>query len=147
MKTLVHIVDVSLDQNKILFQIPLPRNAKAIEGIRANLCQSEIFNFWPHSPLNNRAGTLCLMLPGSQSNFFADDFNIQNNNYHVDLLPPVQNYFFSNAEPWVHGKSTEFQTLHVELTAPFIEGYFENSAAMIWGDAYQVYIYLKISTT
>lgn len=146
MKTIIHIETINELRTKVFFQIPLPRDAKSIQGIMVTLVGVDVIGNLMKLD-SDEAGSLCLQVASAQNSFFAQDFSFRSDGQNLELLPAMQSFFFEKNEPFIHGKRAEFLNLNVPLKINMIEGYFENNLPLDKSQEYRLQIYLKLSLT
>ena len=146
MKQFIHTLTIRSQPSKTQFQIQLPRNAKAITGIMAHLRNTESYAYGSKVIIDNlQAGMLYLHTMGEQGCFFTQHFQMQVFQFNLDLIPPVQTFFFQNGEAYIHGTAASYLSLDVPLRTPLIEGFYENDVPLLFSDSYEVAIYFKLA--
>ena len=120
----VHIIKVTRSNEKIQFQIKLPRNAKRIVAIKvtAKPLIRLVHKIAPNYPVE--AGWLWFRIPEKRDVFYAET---------VRRPLPLHSQTFLNHRPigdfdqgsfWTQGKKEEFLSVNAELNSNVLEGFY-----------------------
>jgi len=141
-KRIVHSVIVQSRNEKLQFQIELPRNVKKVVGILPTI-QSRDYNGYtlqpePRIPFQ---GSLWLRCSDKRDVFYAADVS-ENFRWVKDKTHRPSFGFQGKDRRWILGKKAEFFSIEVSGKETIIEGYYEDHSH-IYMKGYSLEIYIE----
>lgn len=139
-RIIVHKETIDKPGKKVVFQIKIPPDVKAITGVMFGVpLRGETGGL----PFNRHSGELRLSIPDKRGVFFSESLRVAG----------ITHWFYSRlgkiglieSHQWIHmGTKWEFEDMYVPVEQTIIEGYYEDENPIIRGAFYDVNIYLKL---
>jgi hypothetical protein len=123
-KHLVHIVKVTRSNEKIQFQIKLPRNAKRIVGLK--ITANPLIKLIPKIAPNYQveAGWIWLRIPEKRDVFYAESVRRPLPLHSQTILNHTPIGDFDQGSYWTHGTKEEFYSVDASLSTNVVEGFY-----------------------
>jgi hypothetical protein len=149
----VHILTVNDAEEKKLFQIKLPRNAKKITGILTSATSVNpsvsstsvlIKDGKPYFSL--KAGRISLKLHSPKNIFFSDDVMASEIMPNCEALMGIKKIGFDSGNFCTQGQTMEYRNVNIESKETIIDGYYADTMLVNELIPYQVKIYIRYET-
>lgn len=135
-KIVVHTIKVGKAQERVQFQIPMPRNLQRLTGIL--ITSTATSNFIR----KYNAGAVSLWIPERRDVFYSELVRGQAFEHGIASFNLKFNPDRFTGLPWLDGTKVEFFPIEAGRECRLMEGYYENLAANDF--SYLVNIYLKL---
>lgn len=126
---------ISNANQKLLFQIRLPRDSKRITGVHVSMTSTKAFR-------NRDIGSLWLSTPSMGETFYCEILNVRPSDYGISVMPSINQVGYDTGSLWVSGSKIEFSSLNRPITETIVEGFYSDQRTI--DGIYTVLIYLKI---
>ncbi|MBI3238750.1 MAG: hypothetical protein HYZ43_07940 [Flavobacteriia bacterium] len=136
-KHLIHSLVITKPFEKVQLQIPIPRNAKKLVGLRVTTSGHYPFT-------NSEIGWLWLRIPEMRDVFFAEIVRNAVQEYGKLSFAPIDGITFGSGQGWIDGGKDESFSIEVDASATLFEGYYTDRLGSSLSDPYTVKIYLTL---
>lgn len=138
-KTIIHKVNVTTANEKISFQIRLPRNTNCIKEIAVHCMGS------PGSNTTQDVGSLWLTIPERRDTFYCDIVRRPFNEMNIQGFAPIHHIEQVTAfTHWTEGTKYKPFSVFVDGSVTLIEGFYTDLTGSNFALSYTVNIYLTV---
>jgi len=138
-KTIIHRVNVKTANQKISFQIRLPRNTNCIKEIAIHCMGSA------GSITTQDVGSIWLTIPERRDTFYCDIVRRPFNEMNIQGFAPIHHIEQVTAfTHWTEGTKFKPFSVYVHGSVTLIEGFYTDLTASDFDESYTVNIYLTV---
>ena len=139
-RILIHTEIITKSEQKVMFQIKLPKRITAVTGV---LIEASLISNFGGTPANRHCGQLTLSVPDQRDVFYADDVFFSDQvitNYNAIKVQGI-----SADSTWTkRGTKRDFFGVSVPINRTIIEGFYEDQRGRS-KQTYKINIYLKMA--
>ncbi len=137
---ILHKEVIDKPNKKVVFQIKIPSNVKAVTGVMFGAILKGDTGIMP---FKRHSGELQLNIPEKRGVFYSESLRIQGMNDYI--FEPIGQLGLIVSSQWIHkGTKWEFEDIHIPVEHTIIDGFYEDGNPFLNGAYYELNIYLRL---